>query len=552
MRSTPRGCASGIACVCFLTRCVITDTQVTLIRANALFSARGNGAKAKVLRAAVSHPLVVTLMTAAIMSASPAYAGQSAQPATALLQSTKSNSSDSSLSIRDIVSELRRFHDESRAETEVPPTVSRNLTQLKQSLRDLIVDTAGAPNAITADPDALGRQVIRRLEGDDIPVGDLGDYGAIRAISFRRPPEYPSWLVVTATLGIPYGEDTSLYLFEIDGTSWKPVLILESNGYREISGAQGWMTYYVSPVIQGKKPYLITAEVTPWNVSVWQGLRVRVLRVGKNPDHPILLAKRTLSYCLDDTYYVAMRTDGFGLIFLGNPVDRELAGYRGVHYLQGTVSENSASLKEIAIDPSNFMNRWSARGWTTDSHLIDEPANDDLREWHRRFRQDRWTCGPGATLLDHRGQGEDEQLLVVLECVRYDHTDPEAYVTLSAGRNGFRIASITSSRAAPESMSESVYFAGGPGITDPVPKRVVQPTPPPSISPSSLPFKQPLGIVVNEDGTVGDVTVLDWPDDQHRMVVPAIQAVKLWKYKPGSLNGTPVKVSIHVEVAFEP
>lgn len=59
-------------------------------------------------------------------------------------------------------------------------------------------------------------------------------------------------------------------------------------------------------------------------------------------------------------------------------------------------------------------------------------------------------------------------------------------------------------------------------------------------------------IVVNEEVAVGDGTVLDWPDDQDRHVVPAIEAVKRWRYKPGSLNGKPAKVSIHVEVVFEP
>ena len=58
--------------------------------------------------------------------------------------------------------------------------------------------------------------------------------------------------------------------------------------------------------------------------------------------------------------------------------------------------------------------------------------------------------------------------------------------------------------------------------------------------------------MVNEDGTVEDVSLLDWPDDQQLTVVPAIEAVERWKYKHGSLIGKPVKVSIHVEVVFEP
>jgi hypothetical protein len=275
-----------------------------------------------------------------------------------------------------------------------------------------------------------------------------------------------------------------------------------------------------------------------------------VLQVGKKPEEPIVRAKRTLGYCLDDSYYVSIRPDGFGLIFLGYSVDRELAGWRGVHYLEGTVSEKSASLKEIAVDPYNFMNRWSAYGWIAASRLVDVSPRDSLREWHQRFRLDRWTCGLGATSLGHR---DGNRLFAVSECVRYDHTDPEAYVTLSAGRDGFRIASIASGKPTlTETSGETVYFAGGSGITDPIPETIVRPKLPPSIPPPATPLKVRLGVVVSEDGTVGDVSVLDWPDDQYRIVVPAIQAAKHWTYKPGSLNGNPVKISTHVEVVFEP
>jgi hypothetical protein len=57
--------------------------------------------------------------------------------------------------------------------------------------------------------------------------------------------------------------------------------------------------------------------------------------------------------------------------------------------------------------------------------------------------------------------------------------------------------------------------------------------------------------LVNEDGSVGTVGILDWPEDQFRVVVPGIQAVKKWKYKPGMKDGKPVKVSLEVEVVFE-
>jgi hypothetical protein len=71
-------------------------------------------------------------------------------------------------------------------------------------------------------------------------------------------------------------------------------LSLESNGYLDISGAQGWLTYDISPSLPSKRPYLVTAEIIPWPTSVWQTLRLKVLRIGEAPDKPVLQPKDTL------------------------------------------------------------------------------------------------------------------------------------------------------------------------------------------------------------------------------------------------------------------
>jgi len=58
-----------------------------------------------------------------------------------------------------------------------------------------------------------------------------------------------------------------------------------------------------------------------------------------------------------------------------------------------------------------------------------------------------------------------------------------------------------------------------------------------------------MSAVIDEYGGVIDVSVIDWPSK--KIVVPAIQAVKKWKYIPGRMDGKPVKVQIEVEVSFE-
>src|SRR5260370_25879160 len=153
---------------------------------------------------------------------------------------------------RSIVTRLRHFEVE-ELETDIPPAVARDRTALKPAVRDLIVEVAAAPGAAAAPPSMLTARVIARLAREDVPVGDDCDcYGAITRIELWRPPEYPAWLIATTTLSIPYGGDTSVYLFETAGSSWKHVLSQEANGYSDIAGAQGSLQLQVSPAPAGE------------------------------------------------------------------------------------------------------------------------------------------------------------------------------------------------------------------------------------------------------------------------------------------------------------
>jgi hypothetical protein len=333
------------------------------------------------------------------------------------------------------------------------------------------------------------------------------------------------------------------------------VLTVESNGYATISGAQGWLTYYVAPPMPGQKPYLVTADITPSSASVWQGLRVKVLRIGSTPETPVELARRGLSYCLHDAYYFSIRANGFGLIYLTFAVDRELAGFRGVHYLEYAVDYSRASrVKEVTIDPYNVVGKWATEDWLIASHAVDASAREGLREWHQRFRTDRWACGLGGLRVTHRLDGDREQLLAVADCRGGDDKAASAYVVFAGGCRGFRIVSISSKKPAlPEESGDTVWGAGGPGLTDPVLEHSVRPKLPAGVpltgtTPVSIPFR----IVVKEDGSIDPaVTVRSWPLSDDRSVVQGIKAVRQWKYKPGFKNGRPVKVSLDVDVVFE-
>lgn len=458
--------------------------------------------------------------------------------------------------LREIVSKLRSATPPANQsiETRVPPSVANDLADLKHALRDLIVASASVPGATETNPEVLTSRVIARIEDDGVPVGDGGGFGVISGIDFRRPKEFSSWLIATTRLAIPYGVDTSLYLFELRGGAWKHALTLESNGYEEISGAQGWLTYHVSTAQAGKKPYLVTAEITPWPTSVWQTLRLKVLRIGEEVDRPVILATRSLSYCLDDTYYVSTEADRFSLIYQAEPADRELAGWRGVHYIEYSVGDTKAQVeRETVVDPYNLIRKWAAQEWPVASKSVNAANSEIVRAWHQRFRSARWACGLGGTYLSKRTVGDRDELVSISECIQGANTTPAAYVILVAGSGGFRIDSLSTSKpASPEGNGYTIYNAGGPGITDPIP--VSQP---PVLLPADIladlgtEAHLLLSIVINEDGTVGTVNIRDWPASHSEVVMPTIRAVRRWRYKPGLKDGRPVKVSLPTSVAFE-
>lgn len=56
--------------------------------------------------------------------------------------------------------------------------------------------------------------------------------------------------------------------------------------------------------------------------------------------------------------------------------------------------------------------------------------------------------------------------------------------------------------------------------------------------------------VVQADGTVGDVRIARSLDREYGLDDEAVRTVKLWKFEPGTKDGTPVPVLVTVEMAF--
>jgi len=99
----------------------------------------------------------------------------------------------------------------------------------------------------------------------------------------------------------------------------------------------------------------------------------------------------------------------------------------------------------------------------------------------------------------------------------------------------------------PEFLSETT-----PGLEPPVviPSTRVHPDYPEIARKARVSGSVLLLIVIDKDGRVGSIEVLDSPDPRFGFDLAAIDAVKRWRYRPARLGGRPVSVQASVRVEF--
>ncbi|MGH9144691.1 MAG: energy transducer TonB [Vicinamibacterales bacterium] len=59
-----------------------------------------------------------------------------------------------------------------------------------------------------------------------------------------------------------------------------------------------------------------------------------------------------------------------------------------------------------------------------------------------------------------------------------------------------------------------------------------------------------LAVVVLADGAIGEVKVAKSLDTIYGLDANAVKAMKQWQFKPGTKDGKPVAVRVHVEMTF--
>jgi hypothetical protein len=308
----------------------------------------------------------------------------------------QSPASAQSSQIPKIVRELRAIPLGEPISTDVSPTARSLLKRLKKELRDLTEAVLNGQPAATPDTfrkallakfqaSGFGLEVSGEAGGDSTQEDD--GYGYLEDVTVRQPSG--KLLAVVITLQIPCGSDSSLYLFEQRGASWKPVLADEANDYSTVAGAQGSFQYAVSPPDGDRGWFVVAGDVSPWCGSNWQALRYKVMRPGDSFDHPQTLLSRQEEIYVGrgESFKLSVSGDGFQISQWGSQsLDADIL--TRVHVHKFTVAGSQVSrVRPLALLPQDFLDEWVELPWEEASHWVASTNPSSLQGWQSRLKQ---------------------------------------------------------------------------------------------------------------------------------------------------------------------
>jgi periplasmic protein TonB len=90
----------------------------------------------------------------------------------------------------------------------------------------------------------------------------------------------------------------------------------------------------------------------------------------------------------------------------------------------------------------------------------------------------------------------------------------------------------------------------GQDVTAPQVVREVKPVYTESAKKERIQGTVAMDVVVQADGSVGDVTVTRSLDKQHGLDDEAVKAAKQWRFAPGKKDGNAVPVLVEIEMSF--
>jgi len=282
---------------------------------------------------------------------------------------------------------------------DVPPTAQKLLPQFKSGLREIIVQTLNSHSSsspeilhdlILTDLKKAGIEALSLVQRDGYYTADGDDFGYLYDVTVRQPERHPDLMAVVTNLTIPCGSDASLYLYRRTWATWQLILVTESNGYADISGAQGSFQFTISPPDDEGNWFVVVADVNPWCSSNWQQLRYKALRPGDDVNHSVVLLDEHSSIYLgtDQPYRLRVNPRGFEIRSVGSQgLDDSIL--TRVHVQKYEVNGNHVTrIPPLALAPEDFLDEWIEMKWESASTWVSSSDAAKLQYWHGRLSKD--------------------------------------------------------------------------------------------------------------------------------------------------------------------
>jgi hypothetical protein len=303
--------------------------------------------------------------------------------------------------LHSLVEQLRAIDTRSKGSPtgEVPPAAQKLLPQFKLALREFIGGTLN--NHSTSSPEILHDLILADLkkagivaldpvQRDGYYTADGDDFGGLYDVTVRQPARHPDLIAVVTNLSIPCGSDGSLNLYRRVGATWQLILVAESNGYADISGAQGSFQFAISPPGDEGNWFVVAADVNPWCSSNWQQLRYKVLRPGEDSNHSVLLLDEhtTIYLGTDQPYRLTVNPHGFEIRNVGSQgLDASIL--TRVQVQKYEVSGNRVTrIPPLALAPEDFLDEWVDLKWEAAAAWASSADVGELQYWHERLSRE--------------------------------------------------------------------------------------------------------------------------------------------------------------------
>jgi protein TonB len=104
--------------------------------------------------------------------------------------------------------------------------------------------------------------------------------------------------------------------------------------------------------------------------------------------------------------------------------------------------------------------------------------------------------------------------------------------------------------AAMVATQDSTVYTPGDGVSLPQVVRQVKAEYTAEAMQNRIEGKVGLEVVVQSDGKVGDVKVVESLDTVYGLDANAVKAMKQWEFKPGTKDAKPVAVRVHVQMTY--